>query len=367
MRIYIVGGFLRDQLLGVTPKDKDYVVVGSTPAEMQAKGFIPIGQDFPVFLHPKTKEEYALARTERKTGQGYKGFTFYTSVEVTLEQDLLRRDFTINAMAQEINLEGEIIGSLIDPCGGQKDLEQRVIRHVSKAFNEDPLRILRLARFMARLDHFHIHLSTLDLVQQMVNDGELKYLVPERVWQELSRGLLETKPSRMLDVLLQTHASSYVFPKGLDQAHNLNLTKDYLDIGVRHNPDLQVQLAYFLSQVDLKALEEWTTQWKIPTELRNFANAFHHLYQILQKPTCSAEEVLQLFNVVDAWRKPDRMNKILNAMSQLGLKIEKWQLALQAALSVDAGLIAQNLQTNDGLAIQSAVASSRLQAIAACW
>lgn len=367
MKVYIVGGFLRDQLLGVTPKDKDYVVVGSTPAEMQANGFIPIGQDFPVFLHPKTKEEYALARTERKTGQGYKGFTFYTSAEVTLEQDLLRRDFTMNAIAQEINLEGEMLGPLVDPCGGQKDLDQRVIRHVSNAFNEDPLRILRLARFMARLDDFHIHPSTLDLVKQMVHDGELKYLVPERVWQELSRGLLETKPSRMLDVLVQTNASSYVFPKGLDQTDHLKLTKEYLDRGIRFNSDLQIQLAYFLSQVDLQALEEWTTQWKIPTELRNFAIAFYYFYKVIQKPSLSAEEVLQLFNTVDAWRKPNRLDKIIAAAHLLGFQVDRWQLALQAALSIDAGLIAKNLQTKDGLEIQSAVASSRLQAIAACW
>jgi len=367
VRVYIVGGFLRDQLLGLTPKDKDYVVVGSTPAEMQANGFIPIGQDFPVFLHPKTKEEYALARTERKTGQGYKGFTFYTSAEVTLEQDLLRRDFTINAIAQEINLEGDVIGPLIDPCDGQKDLDLHVIRHVSSSFNEDPLRILRLARFMARLDDFHIHPSTLDLVRQMVHDGELKYLVPERVWQELSRGLLDKKPSRMLDVLVQTHASSFIFPKGLDQTHNLNLTKEYLDIGIKLNPDLQIQLAYFLSQVDLQALEEWTTQWKIPTELRNFAIAFHHFYMVVQKPNVKAEEVFQLFNSVDAWRKPDRLEKIFAAAHLLGLQLERWQLALQAVLSVDAGLIAKNLQTKDGSEIQSAVASSRLQAIVACW
>jgi len=367
VRVYIVGGFLRDQLLGVTPKDKDYVVVGSTPAEMQAKGFIPIGQDFPVFLHPKTKEEYALARTERKTGQGYKGFTFYASAEVTLEQDLLRRDFTINAIAQEINLEGEMIGPLIDPYGGQKDLEQRLIRHVSNAFNEDPLRILRLGRFMARLVEFDIDPNTLSLVQQMVKDGELKYLVPERVWQELSRGLIETKPSRMLDVLIQTGASKDVLPKGLEDVQKINLTKKYVDLGIQHTADLQIQLAYLLSQIDMYELEYWTNHWKLPTELKNFAIAFYHLYQILQKPTCSAEEVLHLFNAVDVWRKPDRMNKILNATSQLGLKIEKWQIALQAARSIDSGLIAKNLQTNDGLAIQSAVASSRLQAISACW
>ena len=280
MRVFIVGGFLRDQLLGVTPKDKDYVVVGSTPAQMQAQGFIPIGQDFPVFLHPQTKEEYALARTERKTGQGYKGFTFYASSDVTLEQDLMRRDFTINAMAQEINLEGKMIGPLIDPYGGQIDLEQRVIRHVSTAFNEDPLRILRLARFMARLVDFHIDINTLSLVQQMVQDGELKYLVPERVWLELSRGLLEIKPSRLLDVLIQTGASKVVLPKGLEDVEKIILTKKYIDLGVQDTPDLQIQLAYFLSQIDIHELENWTNHWKLPTELKNFAIAFYHFYQI---------------------------------------------------------------------------------------
>jgi len=220
---------------------------------------------------------------------------------------------------------------------------------------------------MARLDDFHIHPSTLDLVNQMVHDGELKYLVPERVWQELSRGLLEIKPSKMLDVLVQTHASSFVFPKGLDQTHNLSLTKEYLDKGIKLNLDLQIQLAYFLSQVDLQVLEEWTIQWKIPTDLRNFANAFHHFYTVIQKPSLNAEEVFQLFNIVDAWRKPDRLDKIFAAAQLLGFQMEPWQLALQAAMSVDAGLIARNLQTKDGSEIQATVATSRLQAIAACW
>jgi len=366
LRLFIVGGYLRDQLLGVTPKDKDYVVVGSSPEEMQSKGFIPIGQDFPVFLHPKTKEEYALARTERKTGQGYKGFTFYASPEVTLEQDLLRRDFTINAMAQEINLDGQLIGPLIDPSGGQKDIAQRVMRHVSSAFNEDPLRILRLARFMARLDEFSIDEATLALVKHMVFDGELKFLVPERVWQELSRGLIEKTPSRMIDVLIMTGASQDVLPQGFEQKQIVDLTKYHLDLGAKGVSDLQVQLAYLLMHIEQTEMEAWTSQWKIPTDLKNYANVFHHLYRAHQKPPLNTEAVYQFFNLADAWRKSERLYKAIVSLGTLGFEIERWQALLQAAMSVDAGLIAKNLQTNDGVMIQNAVAASRRQAIAAC-
>ena len=190
MEIYLVGGAVRDALLGLSGSDRDWVVVGATPAQMLAQGFVPVGRDFPVFLHPESREEHALARTERKTGMGYKGFVVHTSPEVTLEQDLARRDLTINAMAQDVH------GRLIDPYGGQTDLARKVLRHVTEAFREDPVRILRLARFAARFGDFQVAPETLALCQEMVALGEVDALVPERVWQELERGL-DRKSTRL--------------------------------------------------------------------------------------------------------------------------------------------------------------------------
>jgi tRNA nucleotidyltransferase (CCA-adding enzyme) len=207
MKAYVVGGAVRDALLGRASADKDWVVVGSTPQQMLQAGFIAVGRDFPVFLHPQTKQEYALARTERKTAPGYHGFTFHADAAVTLEQDLARRDLTINAMAFDEN------GALIDPYGGRADLQARVLRHASPAFAEDPVRILRLARFAARLHDFSVAPATLQLARQMVNAGEVDALVPERVWQELARGLMETRPSRMFEVLRECGALARLMPE----------------------------------------------------------------------------------------------------------------------------------------------------------
>jgi tRNA nucleotidyltransferase (CCA-adding enzyme) len=207
MKIYTVGGAVRDALLGLSVVDRDYVVVGATPEQMTVLGYQPVGQDFPVFLHPYTHEEYALARTERKSGSGYKGFTVHTAPEVTLEEDLQRRDLTINAIAQDA------AGNLIDPYRGQADLVAKIFRHVSAAFAEDPVRILRLARFAARFTQFTVAPETLDLMRQMVATGEVDALVPERVWQELSRGLMAAQPSRMFQVLRDCGALARLFPE----------------------------------------------------------------------------------------------------------------------------------------------------------
>ncbi|MBJ7310118.1 multifunctional CCA addition/repair protein [Rugamonas sp. CCM 8940] len=207
MRIYVVGGAVRDALLGVPFQDHDYVVVGATPEDMLRQGYRPVGKDFPVFLHPQTQEEYALARTERKTAPGYRGFVFHTSPEVTLEQDLVRRDLTINAIARAAD------GTLCDPFDGQGDLRRRVFRHVSEAFAEDPVRILRVARFAARYPDFTVAPETNALMRRMVEQGEVDALVPERVWQELSRGLMERRPSRMLEVLRDCGALARILPE----------------------------------------------------------------------------------------------------------------------------------------------------------
>lgn len=207
MQIYVVGGAIRDELLGRPVSDRDHVVVGATPNEMLAAGFRPVGKDFPVFLHPETQEEYALARTERKSGHGYHGFTFHASPEVSLEEDLARRDLTINAMAR-----GED-GVLADPFNGRADLDARVLRHVSPAFIEDPVRILRLARFAARFGDFSVAPETLFLMRRMVAEGEVDHLVAERVWQELARGLMEAHPQRMIEVLRDCGALARLLPE----------------------------------------------------------------------------------------------------------------------------------------------------------
>lgn len=207
MKTYIVGGAVRDRLLGLPVVDRDYVVVGATPDEMLALGYQPVGKDFPVFLHPQTHEEYALARTERKSGHGYKGFKVYAAPDVTLEEDLRRRDLTINAMAEDTG------GTLVDPYGGQRDLSAKIFRHVSEAFAEDPVRILRVARFAARFTDFAVAPETHALMRQMVENGEVDALVPERVWQEVARGLMEAQPSRMFQVLRDCGALVRLFPE----------------------------------------------------------------------------------------------------------------------------------------------------------
>jgi len=238
-QVFIVGGAVRDALLGRPHGDRDWVVVGATPQQMIDAGFLPVGRDFPVFLHPATHEEYALARTERKTAPGYRGFAVHAAPEVTLEEDLLRRDLTINAMAQTAD------GALIDPYGGQRDLQARVLRHVSDAFAEDPVRILRLARFAARFGDFSVAPETMDLMRSMVAEGEVDALVPERVWQELARGLMEDQPQRLFAVLRDCGALARLLPE-LDRLWGVPQRADYhpeVDTGVHVMLVLQAAVA----------------------------------------------------------------------------------------------------------------------------
>jgi tRNA nucleotidyltransferase (CCA-adding enzyme) len=239
MQIYRVGGSVRDELLGLPVKDRDWVVVGATPEQMSTLGYLPVGKDFPVFLHPQTREEYALARTERKTARGYKGFAIHTSPEVTLEEDLARRDLTINSIAV---YDHSALGTgqnrqendLVDPYGGQRDLQARVLRHVTDAFREDPVRILRVARFAARFSDFRVAPETLQLMREMVQHGEADHLVAERVWQELARGLMEATPSRLFDVLIECGALKVLLPE-LDRLWGVPQRADYhpeIDTGV---------------------------------------------------------------------------------------------------------------------------------------
>jgi tRNA nucleotidyltransferase (CCA-adding enzyme) len=363
VKIYVVGGAIRDQLLGLVAKDRDYVVVGSTPEEMITQGFTPVGQDFPVFLHPKTKEEYALARTERKSGQGYKGFTFYTSPEVTLEQDLIRRDFTVNAMAQEVSDNGALIGPIIDPYGGQKDLKKRLFRHVSEAFKEDPLRVLRLGRFLARFNQFLVEPTTQVLVKEMVASRELEYLVPERIWQELSRGLMESRPSRMLDFLNSIGVNQDFLPAHLLIEVTLKNTGQTLDQLASQHAPLENRLAVLLCELDLPGLELWLEKNKVPTDLRSFVKGYRQVISFLKASHSTSQEYLSLFDVCDLWRKPERFLQICALAKSLGMNTLELDATRQKVQAVNAGEIAQKISSQNGREIAEAVRMARLRAI----
>lgn len=400
MQIYQVGGAVRDGLLGLPVKDRDYVVVGATPEQMLAQGFRAVGKDFPVFLHPQSKQEYALARTERKTAKGYKGFSVYAAPEVTLEEDLARRDFTINAIAQAED------GSLIDPFQGQQDLQQKILRHVTAAFSEDPVRILRAARFLARFTEFSLAPETLSLMQQMVAAGEVDALVPERVWQEIARGLMEQQPSRMFEMLRACGALRVILPE-LDRLWGVPQTATYhpevdtgihvmmvIDYAARQGFTLPVRFAalthdlgkgttpaevlprhigHELRSVDL--IRHVVARLKVPNDCKDLALVvakFHgKLHAVRQMKTST---LLQFLEELDAFRQRGRFEDFLRACecdSRGRLGLETCPLedaahvsrALQAALTVDAGAIAR--QCSSPTQIRQAVADARVQAIQA--
>ncbi|MBD8532417.1 MULTISPECIES: multifunctional CCA addition/repair protein [unclassified Massilia] len=339
MQIYVVGGAVRDALLGLPVQDRDHVVVGATPEAMLAAGFRPVGKDFPVFLHPDTQEEYALARTERKTAPGYHGFVFHTAPEVTLEDDLVRRDLTINAMAQ-----GED-GVIVDPYGGRSDLDARVFRHVSPAFAEDPVRILRLARFAARFPEFTVAPETLALMQTMVEAGEVDALVPERVWQELARGLMENHPSRMLAVLRDCGALARIMPEldalwGVPQPPKHHPEVDtgvhmmlVIDVAAEGRHTLAVRFAALMHDLGkgVTPADKWPShhghegmgtkliaalcqRLKVPNDCRDLAliTAREH-GNVARAFELRANTMVTLFERCDAFRKPERFNDMLLA------------------------------------------------------
>jgi len=335
-QIYCVGGAVRDRLLGLPLQDRDWVVVGSTPEQMVARGFKPVGADFPVFLHPDTHEEYALARTERKTAAGYKGFNVYAAPDVTLEQDLLRRDFTINAIAEDAD------GNLIDPYNGQADLKAGVLRHVSDAFAEDPVRILRGARFAARVG-FTIALETLALMRSMVENGEVDALVAERVWQELARGLMEKHPSRFFLTLRECGALKKILPEvdalfGVPQPAHYHPEIDcgehvmmVIDDTAKHRRSLEVRFAalghdlgkattpkdtlprhigHEMRGVDL--LKGLCARLRVPAESRDLALLVAKQHgNIHRAKELRADTIVKLFDACDLWRKPERFELIL--------------------------------------------------------
>lgn len=399
---FLVGGAVRDRLLGLPVQDRDWVAVGASPQALLAAGYQPVGKDFPVFLHPQTHEEVALARTERKTAAGYHGFAFHAAPDVTLEQDLARRDLTINAMAQDES------GHVIDPYGGQRDLAARVLRHVSPAFAEDPVRILRLARFAARFADFTVAPETVALMRTMVSAGEVDALVAERVWQELSRGLMEARPSRMFEVLREAGALHKLLPEvealfGVPQpeAHHPEIDTGVhvlmvLDQCARLNAPLAVRYAclchdlgkgttrkeelprHIAHEVRSERLaRQVSARWKVPNDCRELAElvAREHTH-VHQSGGLGPQARLRLLERCDAWRRPQRFAELLwacecDARGRLGLQERDYPqrarlLADLAATqqvdlaAVSAAALARGAQGPD---IGRAVQQARLQAL----
>ncbi|MDB5818352.1 MAG: tRNA nucleotidyltransferase [Rhizobacter sp.] len=402
MKTFLVGGAVRDRLLGLEVEDRDWVVVGATPKEMLDANFLPVGRDFPVFIHPETKEEYALARTERKTAVGYHGFAFQASPDVSLEDDLGRRDLTINAIAQAVD------GSLIDPYGGQIDLKQRVLRHVSPAFVEDPVRILRLARFAARFIDFSVAPETTALMAQMVESGEVDALVPERVWQELSRGLMEAQPSRMFEVLRSCGALARLLPEvdalwGVPQRAEYHPEVDtgvhlmmVLDMSARLQADLAVRFACLGHDLgkgttpadmlprhigheerSVKMVRALSARLKAPVECRELAEAVAREHgNVHRSDSFGAAAVLRLIERCDALRRPARFADLLlacecDARGRLGFEDAPYPqrprlaMALEVVLAVDTAAAAAEAvaRGKTGPAIGAAVQNARLAAL----
>ena len=318
MDIYLVGGAVRDKRLGLPIRERDWVVVGATPDEMHKLGYKPVGKDFPVFLHPETKDEYALARTERKISPGYTGFETCADPDITLEQDLLRRDLTINAMAE--TTEGE----LIDPYGGLEDLENGVLRHVSPAFSEDPVRILRVARLAARFAHwgFHVAHETNALMRHMVGSGEVDHLVPERVWAELVKALLEKTPARFFDVLYGCGALAKLFPEietlyvAADRSGHAATEGIFpvLQAAAESSTDPAIRYAALICDtgIDITALDQLCERVRAPNAYRELASlAISHRGKAHTVAELSASAVLDLLGTLDAFRRPQRFEDFL--------------------------------------------------------
>ena len=375
MKIYAVGGAIRDTLMGLPVHDIDYVVVGSSVEEMIAQGYRPVGKDFPVFLHPETQAEYALARTERKTGKGYKGFMFYADPTVTLEQDLERRDLTINAMAQEVGADDKWVGPILDPYNGQQDLAARVFRHVSDAFSEDPLRLLRIARFAARFPEFTVAPETMAALQAIVQSNELSALSAERIWQELARGFTADKPMRMFQVLLDADAAKVLLPATLTSYLAKEEFREQL-IAHLHAADsrLEDRCAVTLMHLPASEIRSWADCVKMPNEVRDFSEIFSELNVLIEKSvndvgiSYQPADILAWFNRADVWRKPERGNALLNLAKRIGLNVSALISAMQNAQSLNTAEIIEGVpadQRANGERIRSAVDAARLLAIAA--
>ena len=377
MQVYLVGGAVRDQLLGHPYHEKDYVVVGATPEQLLAQGYQPVGKDFPVFLHPETKDEYALARTERKSGQGYHGFEFYTDISVTLEDDLIRRDLTINAIAMDDN------GKIYDPYHGHEDLNNKILRHVSDAFAEDPLRVLRVARFAARYHQygFTIAEETLALMQQLANSGELKALTPERVWKETSRALMERDADVYFETLRQCGALKFLFPE-IDALFGIPQRPEYhpeIDCGIhtlmslqqacRANYSLDVRFAVLVHDLGkaltpkdelprhimheergVQPVNDICDRLKVPTNTKQLSIAVckEHL-KSHQAFTLKAGTLWRLLQRLDVLRRPERVEAFIQACEcdsrgRLGLEDRDYP---QARYLTEAMQLVRSIKASD--------------------
>ena len=400
MKIYEVGGSVRDALLGLQSQDRDYVVVGATPEQMVALGYRPVGADFPVFLHPDTHAEYALARTERKTAPGYQGFVFHTSADVTLEEDLARRDFTINAIARDAD------GTLIDPHHGVADIESRLLRHVSDAFVEDPVRVLRGARLKARFADlgFQIAPETKALMQKITHSGELDHLVPERVWQEISRGLMEAKPSAMFGVLRDCGALGKILPEiyrlfGVPQHAKSHPEIDtgihimmVIDYAAKQNTSLPIRFAALVHDLGkgvtlpeklphhpgheekgAALVQVLCERLRVPNDCRDLGVLCARWHgEVHNAASPSAERLLALFDGTDALRRPARFNDLITACAcdhhgRLGFNDEPYPpvqyllAALTNLQSIDQAAIAKSAATAAG--ISNAIQQAKLVAL----
>ena len=405
MQIYMVGGAVRDALLGLPVQDRDWVVVGATPEALAAQGYVPVGKDFPVFLHPASREEYALARTERKTAQGYRGFAVHAAPDVTLEEDLARRDLTINAIAQGDD------GVLTDPYGGQRDITARVLRHVTEAFAEDPVRILRVARFAARFPDFSIAPDTMALMQRMVTDGEVDALVPERVWQELARGLMAQQPSRMFEVLRACGALAKLLPEvarlwGVPQRAEYHPEVDtgvhlmmVLDMAAQLQAPIEVRFACLGHDLgkgttpqaewprhigheerSARLLKALCLRLRVPNDCSELADVVAREHgNIHRSSEFGAAALVRLLERCDAFRKPERFADILlacecDARGRLGLNEQPYPQrqrllgALTAAQSVNTAEVAAAAEAQglSGAAIGQAVHTARTLALNSC-
>ena len=408
MQIYMVGGAVRDRLLGRPVNDHDWVVVGATPEQMVAQGYLPVGRDFPVFLHPQTREEYALARTERKSGRGYRGFVVQTSPDVTLEEDLSRRDLTINAIALGADSTGA--EAIFDPHGGARDLRDKVLRHVTHAFHDDPVRILRVARFAARFTDFSVAPETMALMRSMVEHGEADHLVAERVWQELARGLMEEKPSRMFEVLRQCGALKVVLPE-VDRLWGVPQRADYhpeidtgvhlmmvLDMAARLQAPLGVRFACLThdlgkgttpqdvlprhighEQRSAQLLKGLSARLRVPTDCRELADVVAREHgNIHRSGDLGAAALVRLLERCDAIRKPARLDEILlacecDARGRLHFEEAPYpqrariNAALTAVQSVATSVIAAHAASKGvtGQKVGELIHAARVEAVAA--
>ena len=408
MQIYMVGGAVRDKLLGRPVNDHDWVVVGATPEQMLALGYLPVGRDFPVFLHPDTREEYALARTERKSGRGYRGFVVQSSPDVTLEEDLARRDLTINAIA--VGADPSSDTGHFDPYGGERDLQDRVLRHVTDSFREDPVRILRVARFAARFTDFTVAPETMQLMREMVAHGEADHLVAERVWQELARGLMEERPSRMFDVLRECGALKVVLPE-VDRLWGVPQRPEYhpevdtgvhlmmvLDMAARLATTLTVRFACLVhdlgkgttpadmlprhighEQRSAKLLKGLCERLRVPTECRETADVVAREHgNIHRSGELGAAALVRLIERCDGIRKPARFDEILlacecDARGRLGFdeapypQRQRLSEALAAVQSVATRVIAARAAESGvtGQKVGEMIHAARVRAVAA--